>query len=51
MTVPLGQQVYMLQLQQHNKSTQHVCCIDNLAVLADKVSVLVGMCDGGASVK
>ena len=39
----------MLQLQRYSNSTEwhwtrgHVCCIDNIAILSDKVAVLVGM--------
>ena len=47
MAVKLDQQAHILQLQRHTNSLG----IDNVAVLTDKVSVLVGMSHGGAWVK
>ena len=35
----------MLQLQRHNNSTRHVCCIDNVAVFLFIVTPIVGVCN------
>ena len=44
-TIPAG--IYVAAAGTKHLSTWHVCCIDNVAVLA----LLVGMSDGGASAK